>query len=623
MKSKNSLLYLGLTLVFLACQSNTKEIKEQTISLSHHVDDRHSYANTDEVTVDNLNLDIAVSFEHQSVTGTAEWEISPKAGVERLVLDTRSMDILNVEVDGKSVSFEQSKPNDIYGQGLFIPIDSTSKRVRIQYATQPGAEALQWLTAEQTKGKLPFLYTQSQAILARSWVPCQDLPAVRFNYKARVQVPEGHLAVMSASNPISKNDSGIYHFEMNQKIPSYLMALSVGDIAFKALNDRVAVYALPDVIERAAEEFETLPEMVVQAEKLYGAYRWDRYDVLVLPASFPFGGMENPRLTFATPTIIAGDGSLVSLLAHELAHSWSGNLVTNRTWDDFWLNEGFTVYFEQRIMEAVYGKDYADMLTVLGWQDLQETLKEMGEDNPDTRLKLDLTGRDPDDGLTDIAYEKGRFFLRHLEEVLGRERMDAFLNSYFQSKAFQTVTTEEFLEELQKEIGNDSALWKKADANSWVYEPGLPEYAKAPESAAFERVDDLRASIMNDERKALDQTINWTTHEWLYFLRKQELKDTMAFVKLNKYFGLNTSGNSEIAALWYRKAIEANYTGVESNLKAFLMEVGRRKFLQPLYAATLESSYYKERAMEWYKKARAGYHAVSIGTLDKLLVYKP
>ena len=307
-------------------------------------------------------------------------------------------------------------------------------------------------------------------------------------YEATVRVPRELMAVMSAENPTAKSADGVYRFRMPQAIPSYLLALAVGDLAFRPLGDRAGVYAEPAVVERAAWELADTPKMIAAAEKLYGPYRWGRYDVLVLPPSFPFGGMENPRLTFATPTILAGDRSLVALVAHELAHSWSGNLVTNATWNDFWLNEGFTVYFERRIMEALYGRSYSEMLAALGRGDLLETIAELGADSPDTQLKLDLAGRDPDDGVNDVAYEKGYLLLRRIEEVVGRKAFDRFLRHYFERYAFRSMDTESFLALLDRELlAKHPEL--RAEVRQWVYEPGLPPTAPQPKSDAFAKVE--------------------------------------------------------------------------------------------------------------------------------------
>ena len=326
----------------------------------------HSCARPDEVAVKHLHLDLKVDFEQKKLIGSAELKLDRKEGANELRLDTSGLKITKIEADGKELVWSLGQHLAPLGQSLTIELPATGDEVKIHYASSPGAEAVQWLSPEQTTDKKhPFLFTQSQAILARTWVPCQDTPAVRMTYSAKISVPKELMAVMSASNPQKKNETGVYEFEMKQPIPSYLLALAVGDLKFQSLGPRSGVYSEPSVLKAAVYELFDTEKMISAAEKLYGPYRWDRYDVIFLPSSFPFGGMENPRLTFATPTILAGDRSLVALIAHELAHSWSGNLVTNATWNDFWLNEGFTVYFEQRIMESIYGRKYSEMLARL------------------------------------------------------------------------------------------------------------------------------------------------------------------------------------------------------------------------------------------------------------------
>ncbi|HEX6892538.1 MAG TPA: M1 family aminopeptidase/hydrolase, partial [Chryseolinea sp.] len=437
--------YLILSLVasLICCQPpDEKEIENMQ-------PDPHSFSVPDKAKVTHLRWNANVDFSLKVIEATAEWDIQFRPGVHEIVLDTKGVLIKEVRTNGEQqTNFTLDKIDPLLGQALRIPIKEDTKSISISYETQVGAEALQWLGSHQTDGKKqPFLFTQSQAILARSWIPCQDSPGVRFTYEADVTVPRELLPLMSASNPQVKNKTGSYHFEMKQPIPSYLLALAVGDVEFKPVSDRAGIYAETSVLDSAVWEFADLEKMIQGAEDLYGAYLWERYDVLVLPPSFPFGGMENPRLTFATPSILAGDRSLTSLIAHELAHSWSGNLVTNRTWNDFWLNEGFTVYFEHRIMEKLYGRDYAEMLALLSLQDLRETIQSLKDDNlyPDTKLKLDLEGRNPDDGVTDIAYNKGYFFLRLFEEKYGREKFDSFLKQYFSSNAFRSLDTQDFI----------------------------------------------------------------------------------------------------------------------------------------------------------------------------------
>src|SRR4051795_2043525 len=389
--------------------------------------DPHTFAHPEDVAVEHLALDLTVDFSRRQLTGRASLRLHNTAGATRLVLDTRDLDIRKVTLDdGRTEArFRLGDEVKLLGRPLEIEIAPTTTWVNVDYSTRPEAAALQWLTPEQAGSPSPFLYTQSESILARTWVPCQDTPGVRMTYEATIHAPRGLLALMSAENPTTKSTDGVYRFKMPQRIPSYLLALAVGDLEFRPLGPTSGVYALPTVVERAAWELADTPKMIAAAEQLYGPYRWGRYDVLILPASYPYGGMENPRLTFATPTVLAGDRSLVSLIAHELAHSWSGNLVTNATWNDFWLNEGVTTYIQSRIMERLYGKAATDRETALEWDDLQNDMEEAGGPaSPMTRLHLDLKGKDPDQISTGLAYEKGAAFLRTIEAAVGRERFD-------------------------------------------------------------------------------------------------------------------------------------------------------------------------------------------------------
>ncbi|HYE73184.1 MAG TPA: M1 family metallopeptidase, partial [Blastocatellia bacterium] len=509
----------------------------------------------------------------------------------------------------------------ILGAPLTIQLSPDATRVRVDYETDQNASGLQWLDAAQTAGKKqPYLFTQSQAIHARSWIPCQDSPAVRVTYTAHIKTPNTVRAVMSAENDPNAPRNGDYRFKLDNPIPAYLIALAVGDIAFKPMSARTGVYAEPSVVDKAAAEFADTEKMIEATETLYGPYRWGRYDLLVLPPSFPFGGMENPRLTFATPTIIAGDKSLVSLVAHELAHSWSGNLVTNATWSDFWLNEGFTTYLERRIVEAVYGRNREEMEAVLGKQDLLEEIKQF--EDRDEILHIDLSGRDPDDGATRVPYEKGALFLRQLEETFGRERFDQFLRSYFDHFAFQSITTQDFVNYLKQNLfSKDEQLAAKIPLDEWLYKPGLPASAPEPKSDAFAKVAEQadawqRGTVKADQIKSKD----WTTQEWIHFLRHlppQLSKEQMT--ELDRTFHLTQSGNSEIAHQWLLMAIRHKYEPAYPRLEEYLTTIGRRKLVRPLYEELMKTDDGKARAKAIYQKARPGYHPITSATIDGIV----
>ncbi|PCH95187.1 MAG: aminopeptidase [Bacteroidetes bacterium] len=602
-------------------QSATKENSQQpSESISF---DEYTYSNPAEAVIRHLALDVEVNFSSRIISGIASYEIENKTGASSIILDSKGLEIQKVTLgDGESTEFALVGYNQYMGRKLEITISESTTRINIYYSTRPEAIALQWLNPQQTEEKKnPYLFTQSEPCLARTWIPTQDSPGIRFTYSAKVQVPVGLMAVMSASNPQEKSADGIYNFEMKQPIPAYLMALAVGDFVFKSIGPRTGVYGESSVIDQAAHEFGELEEMLTAVEKLYGAYRWDRYDLIVLPPSFPFGGMENPRITFATPTIIAGDRSLVSVVAHELSHSWSGNLVTSATWNDFWINEGFTVYLERRIMEELYGKSYTEMLIVLGYQDLQSTIEYMGQDNEDTHLKLNLAGRDPDEALTDIAYEKGALFLQTIEEAVGREKWDEFLKGYFDRFAFQSMTSDRFVEYLNKElIGDDEELAARISVNEWVYGPGIPETQTNNVSERLMIVDKAVANWESGTSPSDLGTGEWTTHEWLHFLR--HLSSPLSEDKLSsldKEFGFTNSKNAEIVAAWFIHVISNNYRKSYGKLEEFLVRVGRRKFLSPLYKELAKTEENKKVAIEIYKKARKNYHAISYGTVDGIL----
>lgn len=581
--------------------------------------DINSYSNFDQVKTTHLTLNLNVDFAQQQLAGTATLDfkrLQPEANT--LVLDTRALKVSGIEqaVDGhwQQAQWHWGQGSKALGTPLSITLAKGANKVRVRYHTTEGATGLQWLTPAQTAGKKqPFLFTQAQAIQARSFIPLQDSPSVRLTYDATLTVPKGLMAVMSAENSQTVSADGVYHFHMPQAIPTYLIALAVGDLRFQAMGKRTGVYAEPSVLKAAAKEFEDTEAMMTTVEKMYGPYAWGRYDLLILPPSFPFGGMENPRLSFITPTVIAGDKSLVSLIAHELAHSWSGNLVTNATWQDLWLNEGFTTYLTYRIMEAVYGKPRERMEAVIGYQDLQEDLHKMPA--ADTRLVPDLTGRDPDDAFSDIPYEKGALMLFEIENRLGRKKMDAFLRGYFQHFRFQSVSTAMFLDYAAKK-GLDVARLKQ-----WIYQPGLPAGAPQPHSDAFEKVADEQQQWLAGQREVSAIAFKtWTAQQQLYFINQLPKSISSAQLSaLDQAFMLTGTRNNEVAHAWYRQAIAHDYQPAFADMADYLRHIGRRKLIVPLYEMLMAKPRYQALAKRIYAEARPGYHPLAQHSLDDIV----
>ena len=577
--------------------------------------DYHSFSNPNEIRVTHLNLDLTANFDTKQLVGYAELQVeraSPQ--FNELVLDTRALDISEVTAQGKPVPFTLGEKDEDLGTALTITLPEGVNTVKVAYATSAEASGVQWLTPAQTAGKEhPFLFTQAQAVHARSFIPLQDSPQVRVTYNATIKTPESLLAVMSASNDPDTPRDGEYEFTMPQPIPSYLIALAIGDLQFKAMGERTGVYAEPALLESAAKEFEDTEAMLEVTEKTYGPYQWDRYDLLILPPSFPFGGMENPRLSFITPTVIAGDKSLVSLIAHELAHSWSGNTVTNATWRDLWLNEGFTTYLTYRIMEMIYGNDRFKKEAVLGYQDLQNDVAAL--EAHDEILAIDLRGRNPDDVFSNIPYEKGALFLREIEHKIGRENFDAFLMQYFQDFAFKSITTDTFIAYLE-----DTLLAQypdKLDAkriNTWIFEPGIPQNAPKPESDAFVNIDKTRAAWLKGSVKAVDiDTTNWTVHEWLYFLNNMPTAlSAQQLEKLDTAFALTSTQNNEIAHSWLMIAVANKYEPAYDRLYDYLVSIGRNKLVKQLYRELPKTPDGKAFAKRSFEEAKPGYHPLTV-----------
>lgn len=590
--------------------------------------DPHSYANPDQLRVQHLALDLNVDFARRQLAGTAELQIEhvdPKA--TELVLDTRDLSISRVETrnaDGapwQATAFRLAARDAVLGSALTITLPLQAQQVRVHYRTAADASGLQWLTPAQTTGKRhPYLFTQSQAIHARSWIPLQDTPSVRMPYRARIQAPKALRAVMSAQMSERPAADGRWQFEMPQPIPSYLVALAVGDIAFRSTGERSGVYAEPAMLDRAAYEFAETERTMALAEQLYGPYRWGRYDMLVLPPSFPYGGMENPRLTFLTPSVITGDRKLVSLITHELSHSWSGNLVTNATWSDFWLNEGFTTYLTNRLNEAQFGVEFADMERVLGVEDLRDAVAHA--DRADHALVRATPAADPDEVFSSIPYERGALFLSWLEAQFGRERFDAFVRGWFDTHAFQSASTAQFRAYLSMQLlAQQPGKVTEAQIDAWINAPDLPAYALMPHSDAFTQVDAVRAQwLAGTLDTAALPADTWAVQQWQYFL--DTMPDSVSLAQLqalDQRYALTRTSNQILASSWLSLAIARGDRRVWPDAERYLQSVGRMRLLSPVYRALKRTPDGRRYAEQVFAKARAGYHPIAQQSVARLL----
>lgn len=592
--------------------------------------DEHSYAQADKVKVKDLALDLKLDFDQKQVAGTAtlalDW-LDPQA--TELVLDSRDLAIEKVvgeRSDGRweDLKFELASEDKVLGSKLTVLTPGRNPRVRITYATSPDASGLQWLTAAMTQGKkTPFMFSQSQQIHARSWVPLQDTPAVRFTYTAHVLAPKDIMVVMGAAIDEGADKSGSqrdgdYSFQMPQAIPSYLLAIGAGDLVFKPVGPRSGVWAEPAAVDKAVAEFADTEKMIDTAERLYGPYRWDRYDMLLLPPSFPYGGMENPRMTFLTPTVIVGDKSLVSLIAHELAHSWSGNLVTFSSAKDAWLNEGLTSYVENRIIEELYGKERADMENVIERNELQ---KEFTDENKPLQTLAIKPGvlKDPDDNLSSTVYTKGAWFMQFLEQRFGREVFDPFLRGYFDHFAFQSISSQQFADYAKANLlDKHPGKVTQAEFDAWLHEPGVPATAPQTVSSRFDAVDAARkAWLETGTLPSADATGKWSTQEWVYFIEGMpETLKREQLAALDAAYRFTGTPNGEIAQRWYPLAVRSGYTAANEAIAEFLQRVGRRKLIMPTYKDLVKTPEGLKLAESVLAKARAGYHPITTGSVE-------
>lgn len=595
------------------------------ILTSPEAHDPWTFAEPEKARVTHVALDLALDFEGKRVSGTATLDVEAQPGAEAIVLDSQGLDIASVKDEaGRALPFTVGEAVEGKGAPVTVTLNG-ARRIVIAYAA-PNAEALQWLAPEQTAGgEHPYLLSQGQPTLNRTWIPTQDSPGIRQTWEARITAPKPLTVVMSGlrqGEPEDLGDRRAFRFAMDKPVAPYLIAIAAGDLAFRDLGPRSGVWTEPSMLDAAAAELVDTEKMIDAAEALYGPYRWGRYDMIVLPPSFPYGGMENPTLTFLTPTFIAGDRSLNGIVAHELAHSWSGNLVTNANWADSWLNEGFTSYFENRIMEALYGGHRASQEAALSFADMEEVFEEKGRDAPVTALHLPPAEAVPDGGEAGIVYDKGALFLRTVEGIVGREKFDAWLRAWFDNHAFQPATSALMLADMRANlVKGDAELERKLMLDQWVYQPGLPSNAAQPSPTAFAEVDAAAQQYSASRTVDPEAWAAWTTAERLRLIAKlpKEL-GVEELDRLDRDLGLSTTGNNEVLFAWLELALANRYEPAVPVAEQFLARVGRRKFVLPLFEVLMKEEGWGEPiARRIYARTRAGYHSVTQGSVDEVV----
>ena len=579
--------------------------------------DPTSFADLIQGKIHHIDFYIQADFSSSTLNIEATYQMQePIHG--SLYLDSFKIDLEEAHVNGRQLESEFDKSDDVLGQRLHLKGFDGDSSFTLKFRTSPEARALQWMNGSQTAGgEHPFLFSQCQASNARSIFPCQDTPSVRFTYSAEVEVPKELTAVMAAEQPRGSEGSGSFIFNMPQPIPSYLFALAVAHLTFRELGARTGIYAEPEIIDAAAWEFAETEKTLIEAEKLLGPYLWGRYDMLVLPPSFPFGGMENPRLTFLTPTAILGTRGQASLVTHELAHAWTGNLVTNATWQDFWLNEGWTTYAETRITEILEGKDITDISAVYDEKRTLEVIQRVGKDSPLTCLKLPRKKEETDSSVTLLAYTKGCFFLKECEYAVGRGRFGAFVQKYMKSFQFQSLTTEEFLDFLKAELPD---VFDKMDVQVWIYEPGMPEQWHKPQSRLFDEVEKALSDFGQGKLPTKKQVQGWHRYQLLLFLQGLPKKTTIETCKqLEGILELEKRNDDGYYSYFYALCIASGYQEVMPRVEKFVEKIGRMIYIRRIYRTMIETDWSRDRARPLLERVREKHHPVTIASMERLL----
>jgi aminopeptidase N len=604
--------------------------------------DYHSYANIDQFRVTRMEMDLRVWIVNGSTAKTLDGVVAleikrldPRA--TELVLDTKGLMISEVtekatdvlgaisknETTWVSRPFHMGKSDPILGSPLVIELPPSSKPtalIKIDYETTDDSTGLMWIDPKLNPGhRKRFLYTRAAGLSTRTWIPMQDTPQVRVTYSLRLHAPQEMQAVMSGERDPKVKARGEFLFNMAKPVPPDSIALAVGEWKFVETGPRSGVYAEKSIIKAAAKAFADTESMLQADEQMFGAYRWSRFDILVMPPGFPRLGAANPRIVFMSPTAVADDKSAPRALAREMAHAWSGNLVSNATWRDLWLTEGIAAYMESRTMTAMYGAERASLEEVAGLKSLRDAMATLKP--ADQLLAVDLRGRDPLQGFNEVPYEKGRLFLNFLDAKFGREHFDAFLRGYFDHFAFKSLSTEQFLTYLGENLlDRFPGIVTAAEVDQWVNGPGIPAYAVLPVTNMLQPVDEARAAFSSGKLQPKQFGADWLAEQWIYFFDNLTGPLSSAqLAALDKAHDFSASTDGELERSWFNQVIVSDYRMAYPQVEQFLTMVGRTTLIAPLYVQLMKTDSGATLARRVYTKARSAYHPETVEVIDAIV----